>query len=65
MLARSTTLEGFLVSRPADRKELSHVPPKYLVDEIDRLLALEKESTDRLWEYLQTLPDHLMPSTDS
>ena len=46
MISRSTSLEGFLVLRPADRKKLSHAPPKYLVDEIDRLLALENESTD-------------------
>ena len=32
------------------------------MDEIDRLLALEKESTDRVWASLQTLPEDLMPS---
>ena len=45
MLSRARTLEGFLVLRPALFKELSRLPPQYLLDEIDRLLALEKEST--------------------
>ena len=46
MLSRSTSLEGSLVLRPALHKELSRLPPRYLLDEIDRLLALEQQSTD-------------------
>jgi hypothetical protein len=56
MLSRSTSLEGFLVLRPAAFEELSRPPPKYLIDEIDRLCALEKDCTQRLAEYLKSLP---------
>ena len=37
MLSRATSLDGFLVLRPATRMELSARPPKYLLDELERL----------------------------
>ena len=41
--------------RPATRKELSTKPPKYLVDEIDRLLKLEEKSNQELLENIESL----------
>ena len=55
MLSRATSLEGFLVLRPATYKQLGFKPPKYLVDEIHRLLASEKERTNKLHTYLKRL----------
>ena len=43
MLSRATSVDGFLVLRPACLKELSRPPPQYLVEEIDRLLSLEQK----------------------
>jgi len=40
MLSRARSLEGFLVLRPATRKELAARPPQYLLDELDRLLKV-------------------------
>ena len=48
MLSRARSLEGFLVLRPALRKDLSMRPPKYLKDELDRLLQLEEASLQEL-----------------
>ena len=45
MISRARSLDGFLVLRPAVLKELSRLPPQYLLDEIDRLLSLESSST--------------------
>jgi hypothetical protein len=57
MMSRATSLEGFLVLRPALKEELNTRPPQYLIDEIDRLLALERKSTTALLKYLQLLQD--------
>ena len=57
MLSRATSLEGLLILRPAERASLSRRPPQYLIDEIDRLLAMEKKCCNKLRRYLETLPD--------
>ena len=61
MLSRATSLEGLLVLRQAGRQELGHRPPAYLVDEIDRLLALEKTTTEGLRASLEQLPTAFSP----
>ena len=55
MLSRSTSLEGLLVLRPAMKVDLDRSPPRYLVDEIDRLLPMEKTCTKKLRQYLKSL----------
>jgi hypothetical protein len=55
MLSRARSLEAFLILRPATRKELSARPPKYLLDELDRLLRHETTSHQLLVEYIATL----------
>ena len=54
MLSRATSLEGFLVLRPATFNELSSPPPQYLLDELDRLLALERAGAATLWAHLKS-----------
>ena len=49
------TLEGLLVLRPAKREELQTRPPKYLLDELARLDALEKSSLPDLLAYISSL----------
>ena len=56
MLSRARSLEGFLVLRPATRAELSARPPKYLMDELERLERLEGSSLQELVDYINTLP---------
>jgi hypothetical protein len=46
MLSRATSLEGFLMLRPALKEDLDRMPPQYLLDEIDRLLLLEKNALE-------------------
>ena len=53
MISRARTIEGFLVLRPATRKELSAKPPQYIVNEISRLLDLEKSSLSELRNYIR------------
>ena len=48
MLSRATSLEGFLALRLPTPEQLLARPPKYLLDEIDRLLRLEKNTTKAL-----------------
>ena len=48
MLSRARSLDGLLILRPATRKELSSRPPKYMLDELDRLEKLEDMSTQEL-----------------
>ena len=55
MISRATSLGGFLVLRPATRKELSSKPPQYLIDELDRLLRLEDKSYQELIAYIDSL----------
>jgi hypothetical protein len=56
MLSRSRCIDGLNILRAADRKELSSRPPKELLDEIDRWLALEKRSHKELVAYMDSLP---------
>ena len=63
MMSRATSIEGFLVLRPAFLCELSRPPPQYLVAEIDRLLALERTSISELSDYIDRLPQGLVPDT--
>ena len=44
MLSRAKSLSGLLILRPATRQELCNRPPQYLLDELDRLSRLEKNS---------------------
>ena len=55
ILSRATSLEGFLALRLPSRADLESRPPQYLLDEMSRLLSLEKSSTVRLKAYLDTL----------
>ena len=55
MLSRATSIEGLLVLRPAQKEDLNRKPPQYLLDEIDRLLRLERKCTARLASYIQSL----------
>ena len=56
MLSRAKSLEGFLISRPATRAELSARPPQYLLDEIARLERLEETSLHERFDYIMALP---------
>ena len=55
MMSRARSLEGFLVLRPASRKELSARPPQYLLDEIMRLEELEQLSLTELHSYIENI----------
>ena len=55
ILSRATSLEGFLALRLPTPAELNARPPQYLLDEINRLLQLEKTTTKELHRYLQDL----------
>ena len=61
MISKARSLGGFLVLRPATRKELSAGLPQYLVDELDRLRRLEKESHKDLVKYIESLSIDLPP----
>ena len=54
IISRARTLEGLLFTRLCERKELEAGAPKYLVEEIDRLLHLEQTSTKALYAYLRS-----------
>ena len=56
MLSRAKSLEGFCVLRPATRTELSHKPPQYLIDELDRLSRVENACLQELVDYILQLP---------
>lgn len=56
ILSRATSLEGFLALRLPTPEQLLARPPKYLLDEIDRLLRLEKNTTKALEGYIKNLP---------
>ena len=56
MLSRARSIEGFLLLRPAAKKELENRPPQYLLDELARLSSLERSSTHELRDYLASLP---------
>ena len=61
MISRATSLEGFLVLRPAAKADLDRTPPRYLLDEVDRLLGLEKTCTRRLAKYVRSLQGKVPP----
>ena len=52
MLSRATSLDGLLISRLCNKKDLEQGPPQFLIDEVDRLGALETHSQDALQAYL-------------
>jgi len=56
MISRARSLEGFLMLRPATRKDLSAKPPQYLLDELHRLENLEDSSLQELVDYIDSLP---------
>ena len=66
MLSRPRSLEGLLILRLPLKEDIGRRPPKYLLDEIDRLLALEKQTTSGLRKYLKQLqtkvPDEILQS---
>ena len=62
MLSRATSLEGLLVLRPATRAELTAGGPPWLLAELDRLERMERESHAELVQYLERLPEHVIPS---
>ena len=51
MLSRASSLEALLILRMCRREDLENAPPKFLLDEINRLEACEASS----WKTLQTL----------
>ena len=55
ILSRASSLEGFLALRLPPREDLNVRPPRTLLDEIDRLAALERHSATRLRCYLESL----------
>ena len=55
MLSRATSLDGLLILRPAKREELETRPPQYLLDELERLAALETSSMPELLDYIFSL----------
>ena len=56
MISRARSSGGFLVLRPATRKELSSRPLQYLLDELNRLCQLEAQSHQELVDYIGGLP---------
>ena len=52
MLSRAESLEGLLLSRLCPRSALEKGTPAYLLEEIDRLLLLERQSQQALQAYL-------------
>ena len=63
MLSRAKSLDGLLILRLCSREGLTTGAPQYLVDEIDRLCALERASTDRLKARLAKLEPHFSVTT--
>ena len=51
MLSRASSLEALLILRMCRREDLENAPPKFLLDEINRLEACETSS----WKTLQAL----------
>ena len=60
MISRAKSLDGLLITRLCERAALERGAPQYLLDEVDRLLGLERQSNSALKAYLQkvltTLP---------
>ena len=53
--SRAETLDGLLLLRLCSREDLEVGAPQYLLQEIDRLLALEKHSFDKLRTHIKNL----------
>ena len=53
MLSRATSINGLLVLRLPERQELCCGAPPLLLQEVDRLLALEKQSISQSQKYLE------------
>ena len=53
MISRAQSLDGLLFTRLCARTALEKGAPKYFLDEVNRLLEIEKISKDRLKAYLQ------------
>lgn len=58
-LPRATDLDGLLILRLATREQLTRGAPEYLKAEMQRLAALEKESTSALKARIAKLHKHL------
>ena len=54
-MSRAKHVDGFLVLRPATRKDLETRPPQYLLDELERLEKMEAESLPELLRYIRSL----------
>eukprot|EP00973_Karenia_brevis_P055855 7767610-Karenia_brevis.AAC.1 len=69
MLSRARSLEGLLILRLASRSELSAGAPSYLVDAVERLLQLERESMckvrDHLAKFSNVLPLDILQLFDA
>lgn len=63
MVSRATDLSGFLTLRLPRREDLTRGAPKYLVDEMDRLLQLEKSGVYHLRKRLTKLSASLPKPT--
>ena len=50
IISRADDLNGLLLLRNTTRAALEKGPPQYLLQEIDRLLALERKSTHALYK---------------
>ena len=57
MLSRATSLDALLILRLCTRDELTAGAPRFLLKEVDRLLAVEKKS----WAKLQKCLERLLP----
>eukprot|EP00973_Karenia_brevis_P067150 9338084-Karenia_brevis.AAC.1 len=60
MLSRARSLAGLLILRLATRSELSAGAPSYLIDAVERLLQLERDSTGKVRDHLMKFT-HILP----
>eukprot|EP00973_Karenia_brevis_P053107 7382581-Karenia_brevis.AAC.1 len=64
MLSRTRSLEGLLILRLASRSELSAGAPSFLIDAVERLLQLERDSIgevrDHLMKFMNMLPSEIL-----
>ena len=64
IISRARSLEGLLFTRLCEKEELEQGAPRYLVEEVERLLQLERHSTIALLGYLKetkvTLPPDIL-----
>ena len=68
MISRAKSLEGLLITRLCEKSALEKGAPQYLLDEVNRLLGLERQSQTALKKYLQkvftTLPSEILALFD-